>query len=563
MAGPRITTFDSLLTSAAELQGSERWPPLERTLSQALATAITDAQSQAVLEALLLVPQIIRSGSADWQILTLWALCVNRRPEEMLAFARPLDLPAAAEVYRAWALVRVGSESEALELLNQVWDNLSGEVMGFAWRARAQALAALGLPGWSEAFQQAAERLTGRRRSLCLAEQGYVHDRAGQGIEARIAWREALGGLSNDVFHLAWLRFNLGMSAFRDGAPEAEQHFLTLTELARQAPARPFASRAWSGLGTFRRLQGEWKRAEAAYREAARLAGTDREDELQAWRGVGHVRRLQGLPESSLEDFGRAVALSGQLGDRQSGQSGGRQTHWIHVDVAAVWAQLAQPDRAAQELALAGEPGGVDGARAALVRAELARLGGDQARALGGLRALNLCATWASEERSCFPVLFALAEANGVSVPVPLDYVQRTHVEVRAAGILTVRVNGRLVPLPPTGRAAELLVMLLELGDGNAASSEVLSDLLYPEADPQASGPRKQLSALARSLRQTLGWPGSVMARGGAYELDPETTWDYDVRAFRAANLPLPAFMEGVYREWVQDRQPLMARQKV
>ena len=280
MAEPHTAIFDRLLTSAAELRGLDRWSPLERTLSQALAAAVSNAQSQAVLSELMLVPPAIRSGSPDWQVLTLWALCVNRRPEEMLAFSLPTAPPVAAEVYRAWALVRVGREAEGMDLLERIWTDLSGEVLGFAWRTQAQALSALGLPGWEEAFQQAVERLSGRRRSLCLAEQGYVYDRAGMGVEARMAWREALGGFTDDVFHLAWLRFNLGMSSFRDGAPEAEKHLLTLTELARQAPARPFASRAWSGLGAFRRLHGEWQRAEAAYRKAVRLAGEDQDDRL-------------------------------------------------------------------------------------------------------------------------------------------------------------------------------------------------------------------------------------------------------------------------------------------
>ena len=547
MAGPHTTIFDSLLTSAAELRTLGRWTPLERTLAQALAAALTNAQSQAVLDEVTLVPQAIRSGSPEWQVLTLWAFCVNRRPEELLAFPLPPDPPVAAEVYRAWALVRVGRESEGLELLKRIWADLSEETLGFAWRTQAQALSALGLPGWEEAFRQAGKRLSGRRRSLCLAEQGYVYDRAGRGIEARMAWREALSGLTDDVFHLAWLRFNLGMSSFRDGAPEAEHHLLTLTELARQAPARPFASRAWSGLGTFRRLHGEWQRAEAAYREAVRLAGADQDDELQAWRGIGHLRRLQGLPEASLEDFGRAVALSASPGSPR--------THWIHIDVAAVWAQLGEPDRAEQELALGGQPEGVDGARAALVQAEVARQCGDDLGALQVFRTIDLRATWAREERHCFPALFALAESRELPLPVPLVYVQRTQVEVRVLGVLTVQVNGRVVRLSPTGRAAELLVLLLESGQSNSVSTEVLVGLLYPDADPKSAAPRKQISALARSLWQRLGWPGSVIATRGAYALDPETDWSYDARAHRGTKAPLPTFLEGIYSDWAVSRQ--------
>lgn len=547
MPGTRSTPVETLLYSAAELRGLERWEALELTLSQALSAAVTDAQSRAVLDDVMRVPQGIRAGSARWQTLTVWAWCVNRFPGKILAFVQEikalgLELSPEARLYRAWAQVREAQAEEALTLLDQLWPTLPPQALGFAWRTRAQALAALGRTGWQLAFQTASQLLLGRRRSLCLAEYGHELDQNGLGVEAREAWREALAGFDRDVFHQAWLRFNLGVSAFRDGAPEAEHHFLKLTQLARLGPARPFASRAWTGLGTFRRLHGEWERAEEAYRRAARSAGEDSEDAVQAWRGTGHVRRLQGLPEASLEDFGRAVAFSGE------------REHWIHVDVATVWAQLGQAGRARQELALAGGLEGVDLQRAALVRAEVARLGGDEAGALTELAALALGAPWAREERSCFPALFGLAERANFQTPSPAPPPPAMRVEVRAAGVLDVRVNGRPVSLTPTGRPAELLVALLE--QGGAASVEALVEMLYPGRGQNERGPRKQVSELARSLRQTLGWSGSVVSKRGTYQLDPDVHWNYDVAALRAAGLPLPAFLEGQYSEWVRERQP-------
>ncbi|WP_102127948.1 DNA-binding protein [Deinococcus planocerae] len=533
------SVVEDLLASAAALRELGRWAGVEVALRQALEAVTSDTQGAAVLEEMMQVPGAVRGGSPAWQVLNLWVWCVNRCPQEILDFSADLTLPPEGAVYRTWALARLGREVEALALLEEVWPVLTGATVGFAWRVRAQALASLGTPGWREAFRAAAGLLQGRRRSLSLAEEGHWLNSAGLSAHARETWREALAGFEGDVFHQAWLRYNLGVSAFRDGAPEAEHHFLALMALSRRAEAKRFASRAWCGLGAFRRLHGEWSRAEYAYHRALHEAGGDCDDEVEARWGMGHLRRLQGLPEVALEEFGRGRAR------------GGERARWLHVDEACAHAQAGHPAQAFQALAQGGDALGAHAGQVAVVRAELARQSGRGDEARLHLRDVEQRGTWVREERTCFPALFTLLEEAGVVAAV--TETRCTCVEVRAGGVLQVLVNGRAVPLAPTGRAAELLVALLELDGG--ASVEALTGWLYPGPGTRTRPAAQRLSALTRELREVLGWRESVQARRGAYQLDPATEWVYDVANARQQAAPLPAFMTGVYSDWVVRRQ--------
>jgi hypothetical protein len=140
--------------------------------------------------------------------------------------------------------------------------------------------------------------------------------------------------------------------------------------------------------------------------------------------------------------------------------------------------------------------------------------------------------------------------AAGKPVPLPLEYVGRMLVRVTATGILRVTVNDRSVPIPPVGRAGELLVFLLEQGGG--ASLEAIREALFPEAlDPAAvRRASKTVWFHSENLRKAFGWTGSVQALGGAYQLDPDVTWQYDVAEARERGAFRGEFLKGVYSEW-------------
>jgi hypothetical protein len=48
-----------------------------------------------------------------------------------------------------------------------------------------------------------------------------------------------------------------------------------------------------------------------------------------------------------------------------------------------------------------------------------------------------------------------------------------------------------------------------------------------------------------------LGWQSSVMALRGAYQLDPNAIWQYDMIEARAKRNFQGEFLKGVYSDWV------------
>jgi diaminopimelate decarboxylase len=111
-------------------------------------------------------------------------------------------------------------------------------------------------------------------------------------------------------------------------------------------------------------------------------------------------------------------------------------------------------------------------------------------------------------------------------------------------------VNGRAVTLAPAGRLAELLVFLLE-SDGTA-TLEAINTAFFPGAVDRTAYRRanKAVWKLVETLRHALGWNSSLIALGGAYQLDPNVTWQYDVAALRERGGTSKKFLEGVYSEW-------------
>jgi hypothetical protein len=185
-----------------------------------------------------------------------------------------------------------------------------------------------------------------------------------------------------------------------------------------------------------------------------------------------------------------------------------------------------------------------------IARAELARRDGLLDAAVSLLESLPVNTLHAREEVRLWPELFALLQAAGKPVPLPLEYVGRMLVRVTAIGILRVTVNDRSVPIPPVGRAGELLVFLLE--QGGAASLEAIREALFPEALDAAAVRRasKTVWFHSENLRKAFGWTGSVQALGGAYQLDPDVTWQYDVAEAREHGAFRGEFLKGVYSEW-------------
>ena len=513
----------------------------------ALASTRNVLECQAVAEVFESIPEALRPSDPAWLVVQARALCFARRPEALeavasRALARWGEAARGVRAYLAWARVQNGARpQEALELADAVIaDGGDSFEIGLAWRVRAEALSWLERDGWRTAFARARGLLTGRSLGTGLIAEGYHLDRHGETAAARRVWSEAAAVLS-DPYYAAWVQYNLGMSFLKDASPEAEAHFLRMERLTRRGVGAGFSARSWCGIGASRRVLGEWVRAESAYRTALRSAH-EAEDQLEAWRGLGHTLRLAGRPVQALEALHGALALD--LAWVEIGRS------WVMTDVAA--ARLAMGDAAgAREALEQAEPADADDRdRERIVRAELHRRAGRLNAVLEQIAEVNFSALCAREERSCFPEVFALFAAMGARTPALLERSGQTVVEVQAMGVLRVRVNGRDVPISPTSITGELLVVLLQ--SGGEATTEGLMDALYVhQGDARRS--RQALSKQVRFLREALGWAGSLRSLGGAYRLDPDATWRYDVRDAQGSGAPIAHFLEGNYRPWARE----------
>ncbi|WP_245872799.1 tetratricopeptide repeat protein [Deinococcus planocerae] len=554
-------------------------------------------------ELALSVPALVEGGRADLALRTLW-LAADGAPD-LDRFARLLDLLAllppqtrssgpgvrlhlrlltglrragdsldAVEaardaglgahflnVYRAWALSQQERFGEALETLKPALSESldtepdagpeTGGLTRFedtlGWRVRARSLAALGQGGWREGYARARLHATGRALALVWLEEGATLSGRGDVQGALRAYTQALPLVERDPYYHALALHNLGLVCLRDCRfGEAEAYFGRVSGVGRAAA---FRARALCGEGAVRRALGEWDRAAWAYRAALELQAED-DDRQQAWRGLGHTLRLSGRARSAVEWLTRATTAT--PGDRQTGRS------WVFVDVAAAYAALGDVSAAHEALGLIPPLTGEDADRERIVRAELARQGGDLAGALSHLGGLNLQTLWAREEAHAFPELFSPLP-DPATRPAPLPRAERTHVTVRALGPLDVRVNGRPVPVGPASRAGVLLVALLEAG-GRAGTGELALAVSSREDRCERHG-KQAVSRIAGELRRALGWEGSVQARSGAYFLDPAAEWDYDVRSALEAGQPIEAFLSGVTLPWVLDRETQL-RQK-
>jgi tetratricopeptide (TPR) repeat protein len=437
---------------------------------------------------------------------------------------------------RAFALAQTGRWVEIQDGLTPMLSFLSGRQLGIAWRRLGRALFELGEP-WEHAFSQARVFLTGRDLGFTRLEEGYCLSQRQRASEARDAWFEALPLFRSDAKMLAWVRYNLGIGALRDLDPEAERHFLEADRLTHNPQASVLRSAALSGLAGSRRVFGEWSRAESTYREALRLAA-DAHDRKESYFGLARTLRLAKQYIEALE------VLEMALHDKTL------EAHSLHVTRAKCFLALNQPNKARESLEQVGQVvSEYDRWLERIARAELARRDGHLDEAVTLLEGLPVHTLHAREEVRQWPQLFQLLEAAGKPVPVPLEYVQGTTVRVAALGVLRVTVNDRGVPIVPTGRVGELLVFLLE--HGGVASLEVISEALYPDVTHERA--RKSVWMLVKFLRTALGWDGAVIALRAAYQLDPNVTWQYDVREARAHGTHGAVqgdFLEGVYSDW-------------
>ncbi|PTA67252.1 hypothetical protein C8263_13135 [Deinococcus arcticus] len=138
-----------------------------------------------------------------------------------------------------------------------------------------------------------------------------------------------------------------------------------------------------------------------------------------------------------------------------------------------------------------------------------------------------------------FPEVYAL---RGVTIETP-----PWTVRCSLAGPVRLWMYDIELQLRSTRPAAGLLALLVTHG-GRVSRERALDALDLPGRTPDAR--RKALSAAVAELREVLGWPDSVVVRGGVLALSEEPTW-------LEPEYPGPGredlFCEGRYDPWVVD----------
>jgi tetratricopeptide (TPR) repeat protein len=489
------------------------------------------------------IPMAQRFHSVPLALSYAEALARNYKNDEVIEFtSRALEMfpneQGSFMLVRSAGLFAKNDLPQMLVTLETAIPLLSGEARGRALARMGLVLFQTGKP-WENYFLKANEFLSGRVWGLTCLNYGHCLQNSQRPQEARAIFLEALSLLKGDSFSLPWLRYNLGASYFLDlELLEAERHFLEGQRLSSNLKTLSMQSNIQTGLAGVRRACGEWRRAEFSYREAIRLA-RDSYDRVTALIGLARTLLFANRSTEAIETL--------ELGLTSD------DLHNPDVQVARALVLLKLNDPAGARRALESMTSPVVGTNQwleSLCRAELARRDGRLEDAVKTMTGLPTNTLHAREEVGQWPELFALLASQGLPVPMPLEYPAGLTVSVRACGSVQVSVNGRAITLAPAGRIAELLVFLLE-SDGTA-TLEAIDAAFFPDATDPASRRRanKAVWKLVETLRHALGWASSVIALGGAYQLDPAVTWQYDVAALRERGGTSKKFLEGVYSEW-------------
>jgi hypothetical protein len=532
---PSSGNIATYIESLEYLLSNKDWNMALRTFSHAYEKAKTLHQFAALAKSLQQVPVALRCQK-EWINISLQIACNGREPQLILEMQPHFDqsLQQRNAAYLAWAYRKFERYTEALKTLSDLENVLNP---GLAWRIHGECLAALQQDGWHESFAKASQLLTGRSLGICHMEYGSWCFLRHELTQAQTQYNQAYAILKHDAHYGAWIKYNLGLVTLELGLPEAEQHFYTVQDLSNRVDAKVFCSRAWSGIGAVRRSQGQWNRAIFAYERGLQYvnAENDADDRIAAMCGLGHTFRCAGQLNEALEVLWESLDYADE-------------TDKIRVLIAATLLQRGAIQESQNQLKLLEKQpkNGETGMRFAILCAELARIEGQTVQALQHLQEINPKRLCVREERRCFPELFSFAEQHGWLSP-HLPAVVPLTVNVRALGVLEVRINQQAIHLKSSSKIAELLVFLLE--QHGHASSESIAEALYPEKN-NARRTSQALWALAKQLREALGWDDSLQDKGKAYALGQDgVIWDYDA----AKQKNKSRLLEGVYSNWVQN----------
>jgi hypothetical protein len=443
------------------------------------------------------------------------------------------DLPIAdlaiLQLEMAMALQKNNQHFEASLLFQQILGLLNGESLGIAYANLGWAFFETQKP-WEAAFSNSFVLLRGLELARAKITYGYCAAQAGMDVQAKAAWLEALPLTKKRTSTKSHVLYNLAAISQKNLEMDAESYWIELERITRNPQFTDLHSFAMLGIALQRRNFGEWFRAEKSYIEAKKYA-TKTDLLISYYWGLARVYLLSNCPEKALEILEQAL----QHPDLTKNQ--------LYAAKASVLLALNDLNGTRENLLLAGDIT-LDSVRwlLAFTKAELARREHRESDALLYLENLPVHTLHAREEAGRHPQLCALLEKNGLPAPMPLPYCHTLTVRVEATDFLMVYINNRIVNLPPTGKAAELLIFLLE-HDFKTSASELEMNL-YLESDDA----HKRLGELAKRLEKILGWAGSVKydKTSKEFKLDSNVTWQYDIAEARATKFFHGEFLKGM-----------------
>jgi tetratricopeptide (TPR) repeat protein len=465
---------------------------------------------------------VIIDGLCTWFVSSLIALRYFDAIAALPQSQNPVILNA-----QGWVLLQNCAFLEAQTLLESATPQPTIRLEVFRLKNLAQIYFALG-KDWYQGFVNAKTLAKARDRGLCLIDEATCYDRTGDTATARTLWLEVLPLFKSDPYHLAWLRYNLGISSAKDLIPDAERHFHELQRLAQKPDLKAWQSRAWSGLGVTHRVRGEWERAIYAYTRAQTIA-LEPDDHIEATSSLALTLRLADRIPEALE----VLALSPH------------QSPALAVQQAACYLAAQDPRRATTILETLQPQTAADHIRAAYCRAELGRLAPELNAILHHLEPVPPTNLIAREEFTYWHALRQILCAINRPTPIPLEYTTSLAVSVYALGGFRVLVNARSIHLEP--RCAEVLLLLLERG--GAASLSSLAALVFPDARPSSA--QSNTRRLLVQLRDAFSWAGVVVLDNKTITLSPAAQWFYDIAEARAKGYAHAEFLPGMDKPWM------------
>lgn len=385
----------------------------------------------------------------------------------------------------------------------------------------------LRLKGWARWHLGDEEglRLVRRAASLARERAGWVWQdlgallfRAGRWEEAEEALRRALDHFSAREDHLgrAWALHGLGVAHLHRGRTGwALRRAEEALAVVRAKSLGGFRSRVLVLLSSVHRARGELR--EALFRAEQAVAGRlDPDDRVVALRALGTTLRLLGKPAQGSEVLEEALELAGEGARR-----GAALAEMALCHLALGRKRLAR--RAAGEALELLDTHAPARARVLVVLAELARRESpeDGGGALALLEeALAIGPYPLMEEALSFPELFAFAEERGLKLPKARRAPDKPKVVLEDGPERRLWVGRRSVPLEGSGRAFDLLALLLREGPLHWREAALR---LWGEDGP---GVRERLHMTASRVRDLLADREAVRWRGETLSLDPRRRWE-------------------------------------